>query len=152
MNRSVPLALVPLLVFLALLVGHWVPGHPNEASDSRVLVAGAQVALDCLREGVFFECGTSAEDLARAQEPYPVLRSSVTAGLVVGTVAASVTNAALNLFRYGTVLNEEYRPGGNFTELYGIRDIPLEQRAEFFGGLLVAPNAGVLVFWPVAAV
>lgn len=292
MNRSVPAAVVPLAVFIALLVGHWIPGPPNEASDSQVLVSGAQVALACLREGVLHGCGTSAEDLAGAREPYPVVRSAVApfpllqylpavtllalgaspgqvlvglsivsvfaflgvlgllwatstaagrpawapalvlaaivgpllfyasstfgemlaafhillfvvavarrahwalvagslwlagitketalpfllalgvvaafalereaprwrslaGGLALGAVAAVMTNAAFNLFRYGTVVNEEYFAGGNFTELYGIRSVPFPQRAEFLGGLLAAPNAGLLVFWPLAAI
>ena len=69
-------------------------------------------------------------------------------GLVLGASLALVTNALFNVFRYGTVTNQEYLHG------YGghIPAVPLGQRVINFIGLLGAPNGGIALFWPSAFV
>jgi hypothetical protein len=64
-------------------------------------------------------------------------RSSI--NLVAGTVIGLILNAAFNVFRYGTLLNHVYLSEGSArTENVPINAI----------GMLVAPNAGLLWFWP----
>jgi hypothetical protein len=73
------------------------------------------------------------------------------AGLVAGCLAGAVTGALFNVFRYGTVLNED-ELGAVWGESYGGNILPLSlgQRLLHFAGLLVAPNGGLLFFWPLA--
>jgi len=60
-----------------------------------------------------------------------------------GGVLAVVVNSAFNWFRYGQLFNEEYtRPGWVVSGM--------ARRAEFFVAELVAPNGGLVWFWPVA--
>lgn len=77
----------------------------------------------------------------------PSLRSARfrLAGLALGSLAAVVTNALFNVFRYGALTNEV-----ELGYLRGHGDIPalsFDQRLINFAGLLISPNGGVLLFW-----
>lgn len=67
-------------------------------------------------------------------------------GVVVGLGSAVVANAAFNVFRYGGVANLDYTRGR-----FGQPRPPIDERLELFGGLFFAPNAGIVAFWPIAA-
>jgi hypothetical protein len=64
---------------------------------------------------------------------------------IAGGAAAGVALiAALNLFRYGVPWNRYYLRSG-----WEVKSA--SRRAEFFAAELVAPNAGLVWFWPVAS-
>jgi hypothetical protein len=67
------------------------------------------------------------------------------AALALGAIGGVLTIAALNLFRYGVPWNRYYVRSGWAVPSY-------LRRGEYFAGQLVAPNAGLLWFWPVASV
>ena len=77
-------------------------------------------------------------DAARAGRPARV------AALLGGGLAALAANTGLNLFRYGQVHNAEYARSEWIVSGVG-------RRVEFFLAELVAPNAGLLWFWPVVS-
>ena len=66
-----------------------------------------------------------------------------TVGLAVGALAALLTTALFNVFRYGGPSNDVY--------LSAAARVPdLGRRAEFFAGLWLSPNGGMAWFWPSA--
>lgn len=72
------------------------------------------------------------------------LPKSQAIGLACGAAAGVALIAALNLFRYGVPWNRYYLRSG-----WEVQSLP--RRAEFFGAELVAPNAGIVWFWPIAS-
>jgi hypothetical protein len=75
-------------------------------------------------------------------------RRPLAAGLlpvVTGAAVGVLVNVLFNVWRYGTLYNEYYSEPARITPGVGLK-------AQFFAGQLVAPNAGLLWFWPVAAV
>jgi hypothetical protein len=77
--------------------------------------------------------------------PRPQRARSQLIGLGVGAALSLGTTALFNVFRFGELGNADYLQSAYQTP--GIR-----LKLEYFGALLAAPNGGLLVFWPVAAV
>ncbi len=81
--------------------------------------------------------------LAVDRRPLGALRPQLVA-LGAGALGAVAANALFNVFRYGSPLNESYLLDEYTTSALG-------DRAVHFAALFVAPNGGLVPFWPLAA-
>jgi hypothetical protein len=81
--------------------------------------------------------------LARRRTSRPVRRRVLVGG--AGLALAIAVGAGLNLIRYGTPRNAYYLDPGLLTTDVG-------KLLELGAGLFVAPNGGILVFWPLATI
>jgi hypothetical protein len=63
----------------------------------------------------------------------------------IGALSAAVVNGLFNIWRYGTFYNDYYAEPARHTP-------GIARKLEFVAGQLVAPNAGLLWFWPLALV
>ena len=79
--------------------------------------------------------------LARRRTGRPVRRHILVGG--AGLVLSVAVGAGLNVIRYGTPRNASYLDPG-------LRTTSVEKVLELAAGLFVAPNGGVLPFWPLA--
>lgn len=79
----------------------------------------------------------------------PVRRGQI-AGLAVGAAVALATNIAFNAFRATDGLASGARPLASSITHVAAPAPTLAQKAEAAIGLLVAPNVGLLWFWPMA--
>ena len=125
--------LVTLLVAAALL-----PARP-------ALVGLAAFGAGLTKETYVFVAalGLLALLLARRRTGGPVRRHVLLGGAGLGLAIA--VGAGLNLIRYGTPRNAYYLDPG-------LRTTSLEKTLELGAGLFVAPNGGVLLFWPLATI
>jgi hypothetical protein len=126
--------LVTLLVAAALL-----PARP-------ALVGLAAFGAGLTKEtGYVFVAalGLLALLLARRRTGGPVRRHVLLGGAGLGL--AIVVGSGLNVMRYGTPRNAYYLDPG-------LRTTSLEKTLELGVGLFVAPNGGVLLFWPLATI
>ena len=80
--------------------------------------------------------------LARRRTGGPI-RNHLVAGFV-GVVAAFVAASLFNVVRYGSVWNTNYLDSRLHTPGIG-------RKLDYAGAILVAPNGGIFVFWPVAS-
>lgn len=70
---------------------------------------------------------------------------SALAAVASGALGAAIANGLFNVWRYGSFYNDYYAEPARHTP-------GVARKAEFFGGQLVAPNAGLLWFWPLGLV
>lgn len=125
-------ALLALLVAATIL-----PAHP-------VLVGLATLGAALTKETAYpfvVAVGLTGLLLARQRSGSGVRRHAAWggAGLAVGLVAASL----FNVIRFGSIANTNYLQPEFRTPTVG-------RAFEFGAGLFVAPNGGILVFWPLA--
>jgi hypothetical protein len=87
--------------------------------------------------------GLIALALARRRTGAPIIRHAMlgAAGIALAVAASS----ALNMIRFGTPRNAYYLDPG-------LRTTTVERFFELSAGLVVAPNGGILFFWPLAVV
>lgn len=81
--RVPALTVAALAVFLVALVASARPAGNVRTGDTEELVAGAAVARDCLREGVWRGCGTADAPLYSSVRPFPLLQY-LPAGALLG--------------------------------------------------------------------
>ena len=81
--------------------------------------------------------------LARRRTGRPVRRHVLAGG--AGLALAIAVGAGLNVIRYGTPRNAYYLDPGLLTT-------DVEKVLELVAGLFVAPNGGILFFWPLATI
>ncbi|XXF80700.1 hypothetical protein P2318_13380 [Myxococcaceae bacterium GXIMD 01537] len=103
-------------------------GLTKETAFPFIGLLGAACAL------VHHEPGTSWRGLLRAERGRLV-------GTTVGVALSLVLSAAFNLARFGTPYNARYLLEASWAP-------PMSRQVEHFAALWVAPNAGLLFFWP----
>lgn len=66
-------------------------------------------------------------------------------GMIVGTLLTLLFSFLFNIFKYGSVINEEYN------RQLAINPPNIGQVLQNFVGLILAPSGGIVEFWPIAA-
>jgi len=105
------------------------------------LIALAAFTAALTRETAFpllFALGVLGLWVARERTKEPVRMHL--AAMAIGMGLATGASALFNVFRYGSPFNEFY-----LQPKFRVHD--LRTTAEFFAGLFVAPNGGLLLFW-----
>jgi hypothetical protein len=109
--------------------------------DRPVTVGALAYAAALTKETAFpfvFAIGLIGLLLARRRSGTSIRAQLV--AMVVGILAAVASAGLFNIFRFDSPLNEYYlQPKFHVTDL--------GQRAEYFADLLVAPNAGIILYW-----
>jgi hypothetical protein len=127
---------MPALLFATLFVGAVLTGRP--------VLAGVILAIACLGKETFapflFALGVIC---GRRPEDRWLPRATVLVALICGASAGVTLDAAFNVFRFGSPLNQAY-----LNPLY--RTPGLRYPTSFSAAIWLSPNAGLLFFWPVA--
>jgi hypothetical protein len=113
--------------------------------DARMLIVAALVALACITKETnppFVLALTAICTLARASARDPMRRQHLMA-IAIGTATGITLNTGFNIFRFGTARNAVYLRSGLYAPNLGVI-------ARLFAAQWLAPNGGLVWFWPLA--